>query len=333
MANKLEVIKLATDMIKGNVNSNFADTTKNSNALIEQLIELNGNSREIDIKKFHRGNECFEIVEEIIPLIVNEGIQGNEFFFNLVDYRNIALGDDIDFWTEDKTEFVVADSSYGVSGIRRQRLGAMQKYNVDTSLKVIKVYEELKRLLANRTDFNTFITKVGKAMSDKIMNDTYTAFAGITSSTRGLNSTYVKTGSYDEGVLMDLIGHVEASNNSVATIFGTKKALRKVSTATISDEAKSDMYNMGYYGKFNGTNMVFLQQRHIAGTDSFLLNDSKIYVMAGSDKPIKVVNVGTGLLSTNDPLQTADFTQNYLYGQEFGVGVAFSNKMGFNTIS
>ena len=330
---KLQIIKLATDMIQNRVPANFSDSVKNSEVLRQAFIEANGGSQDIDIKKFHRGNQLFEIIEELIPTIVHEGLQGNEFFFNLVEYRNIALGDDLDFWTEDKTEFIVADAAYGVSGIRRQRLGAKQKYNVDTTLKVVKVYEELKRLLAGRTDFNVFVQKVAKAMNDNLMNDVYTAFNGVTASTRGLNSTYVTTGSYSEDNLLDLVGHVEASTNSVATILGTKKALRKIATATVSDEAKSDMYNMGYYGKFNGTNMIWIPQIHKSGTDTFLLNDNKIYVIAGNDKPIKVVNVGTGLLSVNDPLQAKDFTQNYLYGQEFGVGLAFNEKMGISTLS
>lgn len=74
-----------------------------------------------------------------------------------------------------------------VSG--RQRLGKMTKYNVDTTLKIIKVYEELKRLLAGRVDFNEFISEVARAFNEKVMNLTYTAFTGITSSTTGLNST------------------------------------------------------------------------------------------------------------------------------------------------
>lgn len=330
---KLNVIKLATDMIQNKVSGNFSDVTKNSAALRDALIEANGGKTTIDVKTFHRGNECFEIIEEIIPLIINEGLTGDEFFFNLVDYRNIALGDDIDFWTEEKTELIVADASYGVTGIRRQRLGEMEKYNVDTTLKVIKVYEELKRLLANRTDFNVFIRKVSEAFANKIKNDTYTAFNGVTTATRGLNSTYVKTGSYAEDTLLDLVEHVSAANGAVPTIFGTKKALRKVTTANVSDRAKEDMYDIGFYGKFNGTNMIYLPQRHVVGTDTFLLDDSKIYVIAGNDKPIKVVNKGEGLLSTNDPLQSADHTQNYFYGQETGVGLAFANRMGFYSIS
>lgn len=329
MADVLNVIKLATDMIHGKVSTEFADVAKNSDALIDELIELNGGTAEIDIKNFHRGTPLFQFVEVIIPEVVHEGLQNDEFFFNLVDYRNVALGDDIDFWTEDKSEFIVADTSYGITGIRRQRLGEKSKYNVETTLKIVKVYEELKRLLARRTDFNTFIAKVSKAMKDKLMSDTYTAFNGVTATTDGLNSAYVLTGSYSEDALLDVIGHVEAANEAVATILGTKKALRKVTTAVVSDEAKSDLYNMGFYGKFNGTNMIWIPQRHKVGTDEFLLDDNKIYVIAGDDKPIKVVNVGEGILSANDPLQAHDMTQNYLYGQEFGVGVKFNTKMGF----
>lgn len=330
---KLNVIKLATDIIQNKVDTNFADASKNAEALREALIEANGGSTKIDFKTFHRGNELFEIVEEIIPIAVHEGLVGNEFFFNLVDYRNIALGDDIDFWTEDKTELIVADASYGVSGIRRQRLGRMEKYNVKTQLKVVKVYEELKRLLAGRTDFNKFIDAVSRAMTKQIMDDTYNAFKGVTATTRGLNSTYVLTGTYNEEDLLDLISHVEASTGATATILGTKKALRTVKATDLADEAKSDLYNLGYYGKFYGTNMIYLPQRHAVGTDNFLLEDNKVYVIAGNDKPIKVVNVGTGLLSANDPLQAPDFTQNYLYGQEYGVGLCFNEHVGFFKLS
>lgn len=330
---KKQIVKLAKDMIENKVSTNFSDASKNSDALVDALIEANGGSSELNFKTFHRGNACFEIVEEIIPLIVHEGFRGNELFMNLVDYRNIALGDDIDFWTEDKTELIVSDASYGVTGIRRQRLAKKEKYNVPTTLKVVKVYDELKRLMAKRIDFNEFIKKVSDAFLRDRYDNIYTAFDGITATTNGLNSTYVRSGSYNEDTLLEIVEHVEAANKSAATIFGTKKALRKIQTAVVSDEAKSDLYNMGYYGKFNGTNMVYLPQRHKVGTDSFLLNDNKIYVLTGDEKPIKYVTVGEGILSAPEALTTSDFTQNYLYGEEVGVSVAFSNKLGIYTLS
>ena len=251
----------------------------------------------------------------------------------LVEYRNLAEGDQQEFVMEDKSEFVVADAAHGTQGIRRQRLDAGESLKIDTQMKVIKVYEELRRLLAKRADFNTFIKKVGKAMVQELRNDIYTAFNGITVNTVGLNANYVITGTYSEDKLLLLIEHVEAANpGKVAKIVGTKTALRKVTTATVSDEAKSDLYNVGYYGKFNGTAMIAVKQSHHAGTDTFVLDDSKIYVIASDDKPIKVVNEGVAYISAPDPMTNSDMTQDYFVGQAWGIGVACNDKMGIMAI-
>ena len=79
--------------------------------------------------------------------------------------------------------------------------------------------------------------------------------------------------------------------------------------------------------------MVSMRQAHKAGTDTFAINDNKIYVIAGSDKPIKVVREGEGLVIATDAYSTADLTQNYLYGEKYGVGAIFSQKMGIYTLS
>jgi hypothetical protein len=207
------------------------------------------------------------------------------------------------------------------------------KVNLTTSLKTIKIYEELNRLLAGRVDFNMFVDRVGRSMANKVYGDIYTAFSGITSSTTGLNSNYVKSGTFSEDTLLTLIDHVEAATGQMATIFGTRSALRKVTSATVSDEAKSDMYNLGYYGKFNGTPMVVAQQRHAIGTDTFLLDTSKIWVIASGDKPVKVLDVGEGLMVDGDPMKKTDLTKEYLYGQEYGIGLIAAQKLGVFAIS
>lgn len=325
-----KVVKLALDAIHNKVAGNFsADQT--SETLREAFIEANGGSTKIGIKTFRDHPELFQIIEAIIPSIIQEGLQGNEFFTNLVDYRNIALGDDIDFWAEDNSLFVVSDAAHGTQGIRRQRLDVGSKVNVATQLKVVKVYEELNRLLAGRVDFNTFVDKVGKSMAASVNSDIYTAFSGITSSTAGLNSTYVKSGTFSEDDLLGIIDHVEASTGMAAQIFGTRTSLRKITSAVASDEAKSDMYALGYYGKFNGTPMVVAQNRHVVGTDTFILNDSIVWVIASNDKPIKVVDVGEGLMVENNAKN--DLTKEYLFGQQIGTAVLASAKLGVYTIS
>ena len=92
---------------------------------------------------------------------------------------------------------------------------------------------------------------------------------------------------------------------------------------------------MGFFGKFNGIDTVFMPQRHKAGTDTFLYDDNKLYVIAvGADKPIKVVDAGEGYIfdqrDAGTPV-TGDLTINYTYAQEYGVALVFASKMGFYT--
>lgn len=329
------IIELATGMITGNCPTEFSDKHTNSKALRDMFIEANGGSNKLTIKNFRAGNPCFDILEEIIPIIVHEGFTGNEFWMNLVDYRNIALGDDLQFVTEDKTEFIVSDLSYGTSGIRRQRLGESESYTVQTRLKGVKIYDEFKRFLAGRVDFDKFVQKVAKAMLDRLNEDIYNAFAGVTASTRGLSSEYVITGTNDEDEVLDLAEHVSAANNGAKIIIlGTKKALRGLPSTNLSDEAKRDLYNLGYFGNFFGHECVFMPQRHKVGTNEFMFDDKKLYIIpVGMDKPIKVVNKGVGYIhdhTVGNPI-TGDLTSNYTYAQDYGVGLAFNAKMGFYT--
>lgn len=332
MVDKTNFIRMALDAMRGGVSGNFsaADT---SESIRQALIEANGGSEKLNLKTFHRGNPCFDLIEELIPHIVEEGLRGDEFFFNMVDYRNLAEGDAPEFWTEDKSEFIVADVANGTQGIRRQRLNAGENTTIKTTPRAIKVYEELRRLMAGRVDFNTFVDKVGKAITREMRSDIYTAFNGITAATAGLNDTYVKSGTFSEEKLLELIGHVEAKTGKAAKIIGTKTALRKITTAVVADEAKSDMYNLGFYGRFNGTDMVAMRQVHKNGTDTFLLDDNKIYVIASEEKPVKFVNEGEALIVQTDPTQNADLTQEYLCIQQWGVGVMFDSVIGIYTIT
>jgi len=326
-----DIITLALGAIKNKIPATYGN--EGSDSLKEAFIAANGGSTKIDLKSFKKHPELFEIIEAIIPAIVVEGFQGDEFFTNLIDYRNVALGDEVDFWSEDNSLFVVSDAARGTQGIRRQRLNVGEKVNVSSTLKVIKVYEELNRLLAGKVDFNKFVERVGKSMISSVYNDAYTALSGITASTAGLNSTYVKSGTFAEDTLLGIIDHVEAATGKKAQIVGARSALRKVTSAVTSDEAKSDMYNIGYYGKFNGTDMIVAKQRHANSSDTFLLDTGKIWVIAGSDKPIKVVDAGEGLWYDGDPMTKADMTKEYLYGQDIGTGILVNEKMGLYTIS
>lgn len=328
---KHNVLSLAIDLTRGKVAGNYSKEDA-AETLRQAMIEMNGGSTKINIKTFHRGNELFQLVEDLIPVIIEEGLKQDNPLFDLVEYKNIAAGDINEFISEDPAEFIVADVAGGIQGIRRQRISGGEAVSVKTQMKAVRVYENLGRLLAGRISFDTFIDGVTKAFDKQILIDAYKAIKGITASTKGLNATYVKTGTYSEDGLLELVEHVEAATGKTAKILGTKSALRKVTTASVSDQAKSDLYNVGFYGKFNGTDMICLKQAHDK-TGAFILDDSQIFVVASDDKPIKFVNEGEGLLIQKEATDNADLTQEYSYLQAFGVGVICADKLGVYNIS
>lgn len=325
-----DILSVAIDTIRGHVDAKFS-SKQTSDELRAAFVELNGGSTKINPKTFHRGNELFEIVQEIIPVIIDEGIKtSNNPLFNLVEYRNIAEGDVAEFDVEGKANFVVANAAAGIQGVRRQRIVDGGSVTVTTETKAVRVYENLGRLLAGRIDFAKFVDGVAKAYVDYVAEAAYTALKGLTTSTYGLNSTYVKSGSITEANLLTLIEHVEAATGKKATLMGTKTALRKLgSSITYSAELNSDLYNDGFIGKFFGTSCVAVPQSHKVGTDTFAIQDDALYVVAGEDKPIKVVNEGDGLMIERDATLNNDLTQEYVYIQKMGVGVLVAEKLGY----
>lgn len=326
-----DILALASDMVKGKVAGNFS-TAEAAETLRSALIEMNGGSTKLNYKNFHRGNELFALVEELIPVIIEESLNESNPIFDLVEYKNIKEGDENAFVTEGDATFIVADAANGVKGVRRQRISDGETVTVKTNVKIVRLYEDLSRVLAGRVDFNKFIDGVAKSFNKQILTDAYKAISEISTETAGLNSEYVVSGTFDEDSLLDLVEHVEAATGKTARIIGTKSALRKVNTAIVSDEAKSDLYNVGYYGKFNGTDMICLNQAHKADGKTFVLNNSQIFVVASDDKPIKMVNEGEGILIQGDATNNNDLTQEYVYGQSYGVGVICANKIGVYNI-
>ena len=325
MADVKDIVKVAVDAYHGNVTKY---STKDSQELIRQaLVEANGGSTKLDYKKIRDGkcNGLFAIVEEALAQTSTEGLQENEFFNALVDYRNVAQGDEEHFVVEDSNMYVVAKAADGTQGIRRQRLAGVQDVTVPTELRVVKIYEELNRVLAGRVDFNTMIDKVGLAFRQQLLNEIYALWVAATANDLGGTAFFPTAGAYDEATLLETIEHVEAAaGGRKATIVGTKAALRPLKPAIESNGYKDDLYNMGYAGKFYGTDVVAVPQRHKLGTTDFVYDDKSLVIVAGDDKPIKCVHEGDALMILGDTFKNADLTQDYLYAERWGLALVLA---------
>ena len=314
MANVNDIVKLAVDAYKGNLEKySFRDSQE---TIKQALIEANNGSTTLDYRAIRDGkcSGLFTIIEEILSRTVVEGLQENDFFNAFVDFRNVAEGDMNEFVTEDSVLFVVDEVADGTQALRRQRLGGESAVAIPTSMKMVRIYEELNRVLSGRVDFNDMVRKVAESFNVRILNDIYAAWSGATAEDMGGVTYFPTAGTYDEDALLELIAHVEAAaGGKTATILGTKKALRNLKESIDSDGAKDEVHNFGYYGKFFGTPCVAIPQRHKVGTTEFLYADDILTIVAGDDKPIKFVYEGNPIVLMGDPMTNMDFTQELEY--------------------
>ncbi len=325
MAEMKDIVKVAIDGYRGHVEK--YSVGQSQELLYKALVEANNGSTKLDYKAIRDG-KCtglFALIEEILSRTVVEGLTGDEFFNALVDFRNVAEGDQNIFVVEDSNLFVVDDTANGTQGIRRQRLSGQSEVSIPTTMKMVRIYEELNRVLAGRVDFNTFINKVAESFRQKMLNDIYTLWSGATANDLGGVAYFPTAGAYDEDALLDIISHVEAAaGGKPATIIGTKKACRMLAASIQADSAKEELHNMGYYGKFYGTPVVVTPNRHKVGSTDFVFEDDVLTIVAGDDKPIKFVYEGDPIVLMGDPMQNADFTQEYLYGEKYGLGIVLA---------
>lgn len=325
MAEMKDIVRLAVDAYKGNVEK--YSVRQSQDALRQALVEANNGNTTLNYKDIRDGkcNGLFTLIEEILSNTIVEGLQGDEFFNAMVDFRNVAEGDQNLFLVEDNNLFVVAEAADGTQGIRRQRLGGVSETSIPTSLKVVRIYEELNRVLAGRVDFNMFIQKVAESFRKKMLDDIYALWSGATAAQMGGVTYFPTAGAYDEGALLELVEHVEAAaGGKQATIIGTKAALRNLKESIQANGAKDELHNMGYYGKFYGTPCVAVPQRHKVGSTEFVMDDKVLTIIAGDDKPLKVVYEGDPIVLMGDPMTNADFTQEYLYGEKYGMGIVLA---------
>lgn len=323
MANINELVKIAVDGHRGSVQE--YSVGQSQEVLRQALIEANGGSTKLDYRKLRDGqaNGLFAIIEELLSATVIEGLQGDEFFNSLVDFRNVPAGDELKFDVLDGTDlFVVAEIADGTQGIRRQRLGGVKEVSIPASWKAVRIYEELSRVLSGRVDFNEMIDKVGLSFRRKLLDDIYALWNAATAQQFGGATYFPAAGAYDEEELLDLISHVEAAaGGRNATVIGTKKALRTLAPSIQGYSSKEDIYNMGYYGKFYGSDVVCIPQRHKVGSTAFVMDDNVISIIAGDEKPLKCVYEGSPLAILHDPTTNADLTNEFFYAEKYGVGI------------
>lgn len=326
------IINLALDLNAGYETFSEDDKTVGRaeaiDSLRQQLKEANGGSTAFNYRTFRRNKtELFEIIEQLVDVIVDDAYSKNNFFNECVEWINIKKGDKNEFVIPADSDFIVCDIADGINTPRRQRLSG-GRTSLSTRMHTIRMYDEFSRFMAGRIDWNALCDKVAAAFLKDTWTDIYTALEGIDDKTRGMASAdteYIRTGAFDEDELLDLCAHIEAATGAAPVIVGTAAALKNCKVQDMPDQAKQEMYNGGYYGKFYGYNLVKVPQIHKANSDKFAFSDKILHVIAGGQKFIKFVDEGETYILENDNTVNADRTMEYLMERTYGVGLIIVN--------
>lgn len=323
-----KLIKLAVDTVKG-VPSAFSEGNP-SDVIRNALIEANGGSTKIDVKAMRKTNGSFyELVEELIVASIIEGLPESNPIFKWAETKNGKAGDKPEFKVHKDSVLAVAEVANGTLGIRRQRIFGDTTKTLTPIPHAVKVYEELQRLLAGRADWVDFVNAVSRSFILDTNRAIANAFASIATTTPNV---IPETGSFSEASMVNLIEKVEMNNpGKTARIFGTKTALRNLNVSTsnmVGETIKDDYYNMGYMGKFNGTEVFELKNGLKTDGTTKILDDTKLYVIATDEQFIKYYNEGDALIVESKLGDNSDLTQDYTVINTYAVAVELADKIG-----
>jgi hypothetical protein len=224
----------------------------------------------------------------------------------------------------------VSTVSDGNGDVRRQRI-VKKKVTVTTTPAEITLYDELMRFLSGRIDWMKLVAKAAASFDAKIAADIY---AKIYAAYDNLSSTYGVTGAFDETKLSTMCAHVESANrNSNVVIMGTKLALANITTAVISETQKTVRNEFGFYGKFNGWDVMDIKQAHKPSTDTFAIDDASLLVVPiPEDKMVKLVLEGDTIVIDKMNNENADMSIEHTLIKKYGAAVVASQRYGMYKI-
>lgn len=212
--------------------------------------------------------EYFRVIEETVDDIVTTGLKDSEWFQELVEERNQALGDELQFWTEEDVILNVAKAGRTHHDHVLQRLGAGEYTTIPMARYVVAVGGDIDRYLLGDVDWSKLVAAIAIAYAHQIQDVIYDH---VTNAAAKLPVTtgFVGTGDLDSTTKEDFDEIIEnvsiANNNAEVVIFGTQMALKKLNA--LSDinwrapSQKESVAHTGRLGDYEGTLLVEIPQR------------------------------------------------------------------------
>lgn len=319
-------------------------------SVCQKVFGVNENSSKRELKRAYRehGREFFDIIEEVVDVVISNGFKDNEFFNQFVDYRNLALGDAYEFYSEDDVILSIAKVGTSHHDYILQRLGKGQSTTIPYSRYGAAVGADINMYMIGREDWSALCNAIGKAFTVQIQQEIYASLISAAATIpASVKSGFVGTGALSATTKDNfdtVISNVQTANESEVVILGTKTALKKLNA--LSDinwraaSLKEDVSHSGRMGDYEGTTLMEIPQRFTSKTDlTPLIDNTKLWILPASqtDKFIKMVDVGETeideITEKGEEHGRIDDIMKYEVQRSYGIATMLGRYFGQWTIS
>ncbi|WP_455717768.1 hypothetical protein [Anaerosporobacter sp.] len=324
---QLSAYDLTLDLARGDFSLHI-DNEKLSKVDLENYLREKINKDILQGKTlfqaYRRNNlVLFEIMEEITNITIGENVINSPFIDAFVEFKNRNLGDKTAFYSGGGL-LSVASFAGNHWDTNRQALDVGQEVTLPSEWIYIHCFDDLERFLIGINGLERIMDKIYKSVNKYIQDRLYAQFQNVANS---VPSEFSKSGNSEEavGALVDLVQ--AAGGYSSITIAGTKGALRKVASVVpdkmFSNSQKEAKANTGSIGTWEGNNLMVIPQTLKSGTFQLALDDSKIFILGGDVKPIKLEFIG----DTRSDIDTEGKNNN-----DASVDVQIQTKLGMGLL-
>lgn len=319
----------------------------------EIFCDMLGVSTEATQKEYRQAvrrnqNLIFEILEEIIPVLIPTGWDSNPFFMEYVEVKNLALGDTNAFVTEDDTVLIVNRLAGNHWDLKRQRLGRGKEFSVETEWYGLAVYAEFERVLMGVENWSYLVSKIAEAFNEFINNKlfaaTMAAINDVPNAAQFHQNLDFSAADASRDAIVNLAYNVQTWTGQDVAILGTHPALAKLRRLEdinwIASDAKNELYRTGKLGTFMGIRLIEIPQVLQRKTFTPLIDptaNTLLLMPTGSgpnNKFIKMVYEGDARIrQITDETANQDMTYEYMYQQKLGLSTIFGYQFGTVTIT
>ena len=235
----------------------------------------------------------FEIMEEIVNVVIGETVLNSPFIDNFVEVKNRALGDNSAWYSEGDSLLSVASFAGNHWDTNRQAIDLGTEFTLPREWVFVHVYEELERFLLGITPLEKMMDTISKSV-DKYMKDRlYAQFQNVAAA---VPAEFSVQGNSEEA-LGDLCDLVQAAGGyDTVTIAGTRGALRRIGgivpESLVADSQKESKASTGNFGEWDGFKLMMIPQVKKSDEFKLALDNDKLFVMGGDVKPIKLEFIG-----------------------------------------